>query len=80
MERDLFDPVVQLDGIVGREEELGTVGCAQSEHVLALGVVVGSFALRLVEVERRGGRLALRKVLLVLEEAQQLPAKHCVKQ
>ena len=77
VEGDLVDPLVERGRVVGAEEELGAVGGPQPEHVLALGVVAGPFALRLVQVQRRRRPLALHKLLLVFEEAEQLAAQDC---
>jgi len=76
VEGDLFDPLIQVLVVLGGKEKFGTVRSPQPEDVLALGVVIGPFTLRLVEVERRSGRFALRKVIVVLKEAQQLTAQN----
>ena len=76
VEGDLFDPLIQVLVVLGGKEKFSTVRSSQPKDVLALGVVIGPFTLRLVEVERRSGRFALRKVVVVLKEAQQLTTKN----
>jgi len=76
VEGDLFDPLIQVLIVLGGQKKFCTVRCPQTEDVLALGIVIGPFTLRLVEIKRRSGRFALRKVVVVLKETQQLTTKN----
>ena len=76
--QELLRPGVALFFRSGVEEKLRVVLRHEPNDVLLLGIVVGLLDGRVVDEYRRAGGLRLLKVVRILEEAEDLPAKDCV--